>query len=52
MPYKSEYNRQTVGKGASRTPKNVMGGQGKSVSVKPMHHKTKKTSKTLFPGGM
>lgn len=48
MPYKQSYSGKTVKKGGSRTPKNVMGGQGKSVKVAPSH-KAKKTKRSKFP---
>jgi hypothetical protein len=48
MPYKKEYNQTTVKKGGSKTPMSVMGGQGKSVSIKPMFTPSKPTGKKGF----
>lgn len=50
MPYKKAYTRNNVGTGASHTPKSVMGGQGKSASIKPSHHMSKSTMEHEFPG--
>lgn len=49
MPYKQDYNRKTVKGGASRTPKTVMGGQGKPATIPTNFNKSKKTKHTKFP---
>lgn len=48
MPYKQKYNSMTVKSGGSKTPHSVMGDSGHSVSIKPMHSKSKSTGKKGF----
>lgn len=49
MPYKKAYTMKNVGTGGSRTPKNVMGGQGTSAKIKGEHYMSKATGHTPFP---
>lgn len=49
MPYQQAYTPQSVGKGGSKTPANVMGNQGNPVTIKPMFNKSKPTKQIKFP---
>lgn len=52
MPYKKEYNRQTIKEGGTRTPKTVMGNKGQNTSVPfdpKLHNKSQATKTTKFP---
>lgn len=48
MPYKKSYSGKTMKTGGSRTPKSVMGGQGKSAHIKGEHYMGKKTKSMKF----
>lgn len=48
MPYKKAYTTKTIKKGNTRTPDSVMGGQGKAVTIKPMHQKMRPTGNKQF----
>jgi hypothetical protein len=50
MPKNKEYNKKNVGTGASQTPANIMGSQGKSANLPKPQHVSRPTSNTPFPG--
>lgn len=49
MPYKKSYTMGNMKKEASKTPMNVMGGQGTAAKIMPSHHMAKPTMTTAFP---